>query len=312
MKQVLRDLLAGRRKKIVPPASAHSWGKDINFVQSHRRGSLQASDFPDADIVIGTWWETMEWIKDLPAGKGAKTHFVQGHEVFDGLPIDRVKAVYRIDCPKITVSAWLSDILRDEYQAEVIAVIPNGVELDRFKAMAGQRNPLEAGFVWSHLPQKNSMMAIEACELARARLPQLHLTVFGGGASPQPCKDRDWITYLPAPPQSEIPSIYARCSLWLFSSIAEGFGLPILEALACGTPVVATPAGAAPLLINDSNGRLIDCTAAAMADAIVDILGLPQDDYQALSNRASKTAMQYDWKDSARRFESALQAIVDT
>ena len=48
-----------------------------------------------------------------------------------------------------------------------------------------------------------------------------------------------------------------------------------------------------------------------MADAIVDILGLPQDEYQALSNGASKMAMQFNWTDSARQFETALQAAVD-
>ena len=58
------------------------------------------------------------------------------------------------------------------------------------------------------------------------------------------------------PPQDRIRDIYSKCDAWLFGSRSEGFGLPILEAMACRTPVIGTPAGAAPELLGDGRGIL--------------------------------------------------------
>lgn len=311
LREVARDFIRGRTPgKAPPPNAAHTWGKDLKIIQARRRGSLSEADLPDADVVIGTWWETLEWIDKLSARKGAKVHFVQGHEVLPGLPIDRVEATYRNPCHKIVVSEWLREVMGDLYQARSVTVVPNGIDLARFKPMDSERNVMEIGLVWSDAECKNSMMGIDAAEIARARLPELHLTVFGAGPCPDVCRDRDWITYRASPAQDEIPSIYARCRLWLFTSIAEGFGLPILEALASGTPVVATRAGAAPQLIDGTNGRLIDCDADQMAAAIVSMFGHTEAEWAAFAASARQTALEFDWEKSAQKFEAALKSMV--
>ena len=56
------------------------------------------------------------------------------------------------------------------------------------------------------------------------------------------------------PAQDMIRDIYGQCDVWLFSSRSEGFGLPLLESMACRTPVIATPAGAAPELCAGGGG----------------------------------------------------------
>ena len=65
-------------------------------------------DVPDADVVIATWWQTAEWVAALAARKGVKVYFIQGHEVYDHLPVARVQATYRTSMHKIVVSQWLS------------------------------------------------------------------------------------------------------------------------------------------------------------------------------------------------------------
>ena len=54
----------------------------------------------------------------------------------------------------------------------------------------------------------------------------------------------DAIVVLPALDRSTLAAVYRRCALLLMPSEREGFGLPVLEALACGTPVVASDAPA--------------------------------------------------------------------
>jgi glycosyltransferase involved in cell wall biosynthesis len=111
------------------------------------------------------------------------------------------------------------------------------------------------------------------------------------------------------PPQDQIPQIYARCDAWLFSSRSEGFGLPILEAMACGTPVIGTPAGVAPSLIGEGGGVLVPMDdPEAMADAIVKVVGLVDSEWKAMSDAALATARRNTWESSIDKFEAALEA----
>jgi len=97
------------------------------------------------------------------------------------------------------------------------------------------------------------------------------------------------------------------------ASRTEGFGLPILEAMACRTPVIATPVGAAPELIGPGGGRLVaNEDPASMAEAIVDIARMPEFDWSAMSDCAYETATRYTWDDATEAFERALERAMTT
>ena len=108
----------------------------------------------------------------------------------------------------------------------------------------------------------------------------------------------DWVEYHRAPPQAEIPRLYAQCDLWLFTSRHEGFGLPLLEAMACRTPVLATRAGAAPDLITGQNGQLLEPSAEVFASQIERYAQMPPQEWRALSDAAFATAQAYSWDQS--------------
>jgi hypothetical protein len=92
---------------------------------------LQDRDVPDADVVVATWWETAEWVLKLSSSKGARAHLVQGHEVFPGQPVDRVRAVYRSKMKRIVVSKWLEGIMASEYGDHATTCILNCVAILR-------------------------------------------------------------------------------------------------------------------------------------------------------------------------------------
>ncbi len=107
-----------------------------------------------------------------------------------------------------------------------------------------------------------------------------------------------------------LKTIYAQCDAWLFGSRVEGFGLPILEAMACRTPVIATPAGAAPELIAQGGGILVPPESPqAMADAIITLCQMAQRDWLNLSAQAYACALNYDVNQACRQFESVLKQI---
>ena len=81
----------------------------------------------DADVVIGTWWETVEWMGRLPKSKGVKVHLVQDLETFSYLPQKRTHAIYTADFNKIVVSGWLRDAMLEQY-GKSSWLVSNGVE----------------------------------------------------------------------------------------------------------------------------------------------------------------------------------------
>ena len=136
-------------------------------------------------------------------------------------------------------------------------------------------------------------------------MPDLRVVAFGektSGVTLPP-----FVEYEVRPAQPRIAEIYASCDAWLFSSRSEGFGLPILEAMACRTPVVGTAAGVAPDVLPGGGGRLVDVDdVAAMAAAIVDYCRLDETAWRDLSDRAVATAAGFRWDAATRLFEANL------
>ncbi len=110
-----------------------------------------------------------------------------------------------------------------------------------------------------------------------------------------------------------IKDIYSQCDVWLCASVAEGFHLPPLEAMACRCPVVSTRVGGpADIIDHGKNGFLAEVHDIDTLTAhTIDVLSMSADRWHAMSQAAYETATGYTWDDAASRFEKALLAAVD-
>ncbi len=270
---------------------------------------IQASDTPEADIVVATWWETAEWMKSFPAAKGRKVHFVQHYEAFPGIPKHRVDAVLRLPIHKITISTWLRDMLKDEFGAASVALVPNGVDINQFDAPPRRKqNQPTIGLMYSGNPTKDCRTAFKAFSLVKQKRPDAKLVMFGKEPPavllPPPANSE--FTLLP--PQDRLKEVYAACDVWICSSTTEGFGLPVLEAMACRCPVVSTRVGGPmDFLTQGKEGWLVPTNdPEAMAEKIEAVLSLPDDDWRRMSDAAHATARRHGWDEATDRFEAAL------
>lgn len=117
---------------------------------------------------------------------------------------------------------------------------------------------------------------------------------------------RGWV------PHDELPAIYNLADVFLFPSRHEGFGIPLLEAMACGCPVVTSTAGSCPEVVGDA-AILVDPTdPASIAAATAKILGDPEM-ARSLRERGLLRAKTFTWEKTAREtlavFEKACMEL---
>lgn len=274
-----------------------------------RPRAITAADVPDADIIIATWWETAVWMHNMPASKGRKVHLIQGYEVWFGEQVTaQVHAALQLPNLKIAISSDLKLTIEEKLGPLGITVVPNAVDLKQFTAPARTRQPAPTvGFVYAVAAIKGADICAQACELARREFPELKVVAFGADQPSAEVPLPVGANYFYRPAQKALKDIYGRCDVWLFGSRLDSFGLPILEAMACRTPVIAVPIGAATDLLGDGAGVLVAKESpAAMAKAIIALLRQPAQDWLQLSDRAYQKAHSYSWEDATTRLLNAL------
>jgi glycosyltransferase involved in cell wall biosynthesis len=106
-------------------------------------------------------------------------------------------------------------------------------------------------------------------------------------------------------PHKELVSLMRRASALVFPSLYEGFGLPPLEAMACGCPVACSDAAALPEVVGDA-ARLFDPhDPAAIADAVREVL----DDPAPWTERGLARAARFSWDETARLTDAVYSEL---
>jgi glycosyltransferase involved in cell wall biosynthesis len=270
---------------------------------------IEADDVPDADVTIGSWWETMEWIDRLPESKGLKVHYVRGNEVFvKERDRERVRGVYRMPHLKATISVFLQKVMAQEYGKDAV-VIPNGVDKAQFQSEPRPKNAIpRVGLVIGAHRLKGAHTAFEACRIVQQALPELQVVGFGmEPLSPRQMPPANFHFHV-RPSQQEIPNIYRSCDCWIVPSVSEGLAMPGLEAAACRCPVVATRCGGAEDYVQDAvNGYLVPVEdPSEMARRLKDVLMLDEAGWREMSEASYRVARTFDWDISAGILEKTL------
>jgi len=164
----------------------------------------------------------------------------------------------------IAVSSALRDrLVALGVEAGKVSVLRNGVDAELFRPADGAEARARLGLpadgpllasVGNLLPVKGQALAIEALQ----HLPACRLVVVGEGPLRDALEQQarrlgvaERVLFRPSMPQHELRYLYAASDLLLLTSQREGWPNVVLEAMACGTPVVATDAGAVREMISD-------------------------------------------------------------
>jgi len=189
-----------------------------------------------------------------------------------------------------------------------IRVIPLGVE-PHFRAEPG---PDDAGILARHAvrgpyvlyvgaqdPHKNLESLLGAVRRLREDGRDLRLVVVGRKGEELPGAGEPWVHYTGWVADDELPALYRGAALFATLSAYEGFCLPALEAMACGTPVVASRAAALPETVGDAGLSVDPFDVRAAAEAMRGVLGQPAL-AQELGRRGVARARGFGWDEVAR------------
>jgi glycosyltransferase involved in cell wall biosynthesis len=191
-------------------------------------------------------------------------------------------------------------------------VVSYGVDSDLFRP-GPERVPGEVLFVGTVQPRKN----LTAVRDAVAAVGGLTLTVVVGPTHDRPDSGAlldAALAALPdtvvrravAPTDADLAVLMARCAVFCLPSLAEGFGLPALEAMACGAAVVVSDRGALPEVVGDG-GLVVPLEASALRDALRDVVSDPARAAE-LGARARARARELSWERTARGWLEALRS----
>lgn len=160
----------------------------------------------------------------------------------------------------------------------------------------------------THEPRKNILGILEAYHLARAQEPRLPILVLAGATRltfpPHLLTQVHTLGYVPT---KHRPALVRKAQALLFPSFNEGFGLPALEALACGTPVVTSIATPPTALFTHGIFPADPYNVADIADALLTCLRLPRDIHTKELLHQQTTP--FTWKRHAQELEQTFQRL---
>jgi glycosyltransferase involved in cell wall biosynthesis len=208
-------------------------------------------------------------------------------------------------------------------------VIPPGIRLEHFPLgpRGDTKSPVILCISSPEEPRKNVPMLVHAFEALKREIPgaELQLCVSGSVEAAQHLHflvgpaAREAIHIVRATDTTQIADLCAHASLVVQPASEESFGLALVEALACGTPVVAARSGALPELVDnprigtlfdleyDTEGRLVD-NGERLCAAMLEALELNND--PATPARCRQHASRYDWSVVGPKLEALYSRVV--
>ena len=303
------NLMVGRghRVTVVCPQEAPAWYP--LRAEWRRTHGLEPHEIPAADVVVATFWTTLP--RALAAARGEVAHFCQG---FEGeLEHNRadhrsIHEAYRSPVPALTVSPHLASMLTERF-GRPARVVPQPLESGwrpRLRWRPSRPARILATGPWEIYLKGVPVAADAVLELRRravdcrwVRLSQWPLTE----QEREHLEPDEFHHHLPP---AEVPGVMRSCDLLLAPSWpVEGFGLPVLEAMASGVPSVVSDipsfrgfAATVSLLVPGKD-------PLAFADAAQELLEAP-DRWRRHRRAGLRLARRYREAAAAREIEAAL------
>jgi glycosyltransferase involved in cell wall biosynthesis len=295
------------------------------FLTSRHPKEVDVVHFPIGGGVMGYRGKFVLTIHDLNHYLNRDLTRLRRHLLWRACYKANVKRAARI----VTVSEHVKrDILREfPVRSDSIRVIHNGVDR-RFKPCAASQVFREKYrlperyilFVGATAINKNIRRAIDAVKLVRNRYGLDHQFIIAGscGEDDASLKKyvnsnnlRDTVRFVGYVDDDDLPQLYVNAEVFLFPSIMEGFGIPPLEAMRCGIPVVAGLASCMPEVLGDAPIWVNPLSVESIAEGVGTVLLDRNVRSRAIAKGLSR-AEQFSWEKMTSETVNVYREIADS
>lgn len=284
--------------------AGHAWEQFILPLKMNA-GSILWSPANTGPLWIQAQALTIHDLSPLEHPEWFKKNFAAWYRLFLPILARRVRVVF-------TPSDYVKHKVEKQTGIRNVIVTPNGVDVSRFHPQAKQDTftfpKRYILFVGSLQPRKNLQLLLQAWQTIKDEFKDLSLVVAGGvGPVFEAIKfvAEERVRFLGYVADSDLPGLYAHAALSVLPSLDEGFGLPALEAMACGTPVIVSNAGALPEVVGDA-GLIFDVSKVDdLIRAIREVL-CARNMRLTLQEKGLARAKTYSWRQSAERIWNTL------
>ena len=294
---------------------------------------------PSGDAVVATSWRSAPAVARLPESAGTPFHLVQHYEAWRlwddercwrraerlaterGVPVPaamaavgpgtrlrgykrRVDDALSLPTRKLVVAEWLGTALDRVFDQPSVR-IPNGVDHGTFYPDPGTEGSTELRVLapYRTAAWKGTADAVGAFRRVRRGRDDVRFEMFGpsGGKSELP----PWVEFHGRVSDARLRRLYSDADVLVFPSWTEGFGLPPLEAMACGTAVVSTDVGVVRESTDGAAVTVPPRDPEALGGALVGLL----DDAErraAVAAAGRESVDRFRWRDSVSALEIAL------
>jgi glycosyltransferase involved in cell wall biosynthesis len=287
--------------------TGHAWEQLVLPVKVSRNSTLW-SPANTGPFLVHNQALTVQDLSPLEHPEWFSQSFAWWYRLFLPMLAKRVRIVF-------TSSEYVRQKAIRRFGIENAAVVPGGVNTTVFHPHVS-RNSLELPrkyilFVGSLQPRKNLAGLIKAWHEIKDEFVDTWLVVAGeAGYVFRAVKffGDDRILFLNYVPEKELPALYANTDLLVLPSFDEGFGLPALEAMACGTPTLVSNGGALPEVVGDA-GMIFDLTKPDDLSASIKSVLRDESLRTALREKGLRRADMFSWHKSAELVWSKLNEI---
>ena len=213
----------------------------------------------------------------------------------------------------VASSVTKKSLLEIGIQEEKITVIPYGAPVDYFQPQPKPDDCFRALFVGRVSPRKGAHYLLQAWQdlkLANAELVFVGQNLFPTGWLEQ---YKNICRHVPSVPHFLLNQYYSSASVFVFPSLIEGFALVLLEAMACGIPIITTPNTAGPDIITDGvEGFIIPIRdVEAIKEKLEWCYSHPQE-LAEMGRAARRKAEELNWGLYRQRLANKVQSLLTT